>query len=269
MKWYFVDESGDGVIFSKKGKVLTGSPGTGNYFILGMADVELPDELGRKLNDLRDSLLKDPYFKDIPSMRPDQNKTALFFHAKDDIPEVRREVYKIIAEHEIRFSAEIRDMKVVLDYVISRNMSDPEYRYHPDELYDSMVRRLFKERLHKEDEYRIVFSRRGKSDRTRALAENLGKARSRFKNQHGIETDSRIEIVSAYSHEHGGLQAIDYFLWALKRMFENNEDRFLQYLWPGVSLIHDIDDTRENRYGRYYNKKRPLTKEVLSGRCRI
>ena len=41
------------------------------------------------------------------------------------------------------------------------------------------------------------------------------------------------------------------------------DDRFVTYLWPHVSLVHDVDDTREARYGVYYSKKKPLTGAAL------
>lgn len=44
--------------------------------------------------DLRASLLAAFYFKHIPSMQRKANKAARFFYAKDDIPEVRRAVFK-------------------------------------------------------------------------------------------------------------------------------------------------------------------------------
>ena len=57
----------------------------------------------------------------------------------------------------------------------SHNENEPGYRYHPNELYDYMVRRLFKNLLHKDDGYEIYFSKRGKEDRTAALKQALDK----------------------------------------------------------------------------------------------
>ncbi len=37
------------------------------------------------------------------------------------------------------------------------------------------------------------------------------------------------------------------------------EDRYWEYVAPRVSLVHDVDDTRDNEYGVYYTKKNPLT----------
>ena len=59
-------------------------------------------------------MLADPYFKDVPSLQAEEKKTALLFHAKDDLPEVRREVFSLIQRHAIRFSAIVRDKLRVL-----------------------------------------------------------------------------------------------------------------------------------------------------------
>jgi hypothetical protein len=50
-----------------------------------------------------------------------------------------------------------------------------------------------------------------------------------------------------------------YFTWALQRLYERGEDRYLIYLWPAVHLVQDIDDTRKADYGVYYSQKKPLT----------
>jgi hypothetical protein len=73
---YFVDEAGDGNLFDAKGRVIVGSEGCSNYFLLGMLDILDPAALGRGLTDLRLTLLADPYFRKVPSMQPDGRKTA-------------------------------------------------------------------------------------------------------------------------------------------------------------------------------------------------
>jgi hypothetical protein len=243
--------------------VLVGGPGCSRFFILGLADVEKSEKLSAEFGELRVQLLADPYFKDVPSMQAEQRKTALFFHAKDDLPEVRREVFKIIQRHTIRFSAIVRDKFRVLAYVRRQNEINSTYHYHPNELYDYMVRRLFKERLHTHGSYRICFARRGNSDRTEALTHALESARQRFATEKGISLHSQIEVVPNSPIHDVGLQVVDYFLWALQRTFERHEDRFLQLLWPQCSLVIDADDTREKGYGAYYTKQKPLTKAAL------
>jgi hypothetical protein len=58
------------------------------------------------------------------------------------------------------------------------------------------------------------------------------------------------------------LQAVDYFLWALQRLYEKGEDRFWTFIWPKVRAVHDLDDTREQSFGTIYTPPKPLTKEA-------
>ena len=260
---YHVDEAGDATLFAPKGKVIVGSEGCSRYFILGVLDIADPDALNTDLEILRARLLADPYFKKVPSMQPEGQKTALAFHAKDDVPEVRREVFTLLMKYELRFFAIVRDKLRVVEYVQQRNKNELGYRYHPNELYDYMVRRLFKNLLHKDDGYEIYFSKRGKEDRTAALKQALDKARERFTAQWGILSSAPITVYPRIPPGCGGLQAVDYFMWSLQRFYERREERYMELLWPAFHLVHDLDDTRENAYGRYYTQKKPLTLAAL------
>jgi hypothetical protein len=263
---YFVDESGDSVLFSRKGKVIVGTPGCSKFFILGFVDIPNLASVTDQLERLRAQLLADPYFQGVPSMQPETHKTAEAFHAKDDLPEVRREVFALLRRHQLHFSAVVRDKRQVVNYVRRRNKQDAAYRYHPDELYDYLVRRLFKTRLHKDDAYDIYFAKRGRADRTAALLQALQTARQRFCQQHGIENQSRIRVVPTTPKQCAGQQVADYFLWALQRFFERGEIRYINLLWESVSVVHDLDDTRQADYGVYYTRKKPLTLAALEDR---
>ena len=256
---YFVDESGDGVLFSRKGRVMVGTEGCSRFFILGVVDILDPGAIGRDLDALRAELLADPYFKGVPSMQAEARKTALAFHAKDDLPEVRREVFSLLTKHPVRFFAVVRDKQKLLEYVRQRSERDAAYRYNPNELYDYLVRRLFKDRLHKDDEYQIHFARRGKADRTAALLAALQAARSRFGQQWGIPSNAPIHVIPAVPERTPGLQGAAYYLWALQRLYERHEERYVALLWSSFSLVHDLDDTSDALYGVYYSKRNPLT----------
>lgn len=264
IKHYFVDEAGDGVLFSRKGKrVRVGTEGCSRYFILGLVDIADPDTLGRELDALRATLLADPYFKDVPSMQPEARKTARGFHAKDDVSEVRREVFTLLRQHRLRFFAVVRDKMKVVEYVRQRNQRESDYRYHPNELYDYMVRRLFKNLLHKDDQYHITFAKRGQADRTLALQQALVVARNRFSRQWHITSSAPINVIPDEPPDAPGLQVVDYFLWALQRLYERREERYVEYLWDSFRVVHDLDDTRQARYGVYYTQKKPLTVAAL------
>jgi hypothetical protein len=262
---YFVDEAGDGTLFDHRGNVIVASKGCLRYFILGLLDVPEPETLSRDFAELRAKLLADPYFKGVPSMQPDAKKTAAAFHAKDDLPEVRREVFSLLLRHDLRFLAIVRNKRQVIQYVRQRNERDVMYRYNPNELYDFMVRRLFKNLLHEDDEYEIYFAKRGASDRTEALQQALEAARRRFAAQWNVVSVATVHVIPAVPQEYGGLQAVDYFLWALQRLYERREDRYVELLWSKFRLVHDLDDTRDARYGVYYTQKKPLKSAALEG----
>ena len=202
-------------------------------------------------------------------MQPESNKTFVTFHAKDDLPEIRRDVYKLLMQQEIHFSAIVKNMHAVLSYVRQRNQVDKTYRYHPDELYDHMSRRLFRQLLHRDEACNIFFARRGKSNRTKSLAENIKRIIDERREKQGIMKSANIIVHSAYTNEQPCLQVVDYFLWAVHRLFERKEDRFLRFLWPKVSEIHDLDKMGDNLNGLCYNKENPLTKETLERGLRI
>lgn len=266
-RFYFVDEAGDGIIFDRRGKVVIGTPGCSRFFLLGLLDVPDPLVLGTGLKELRTRLLADPFFSGVPSMQPEAKKTAPAFHAKDDVPEVRWEVFRVLKEHAgLRFFAVVTDKRRALDYVRQRQAREPSYRYHPNEIYSYLVRRLFRDRLHKDASYDVCFSKRGKSDRTAALQAELEGARRNLQNRWGIVSNAPIRISAGSPVRSPGLQAADYFLWSVQRLYERGEDRYVRYLCHAFRLVHDIDDTRRARYGEYYTKDRPLTLEVLKGR---
>ena len=259
VRYYYVDEAGDPTLFSRRGK---GDPiGTGDvstFFILGLLDVEDPRGLAEDFDALRRELMSDATLSSVPSMRPERKKTAVLFHAKDDCAEVRREVFKMLMRHRLKFFALVRDKRHIAKAV----REHPGYRYRPNHLYDKCVSRLFKERLHKEDGYIIHFAKRGRKDRTEALRTALMQARNNLERTWGISSSAPIEVKPSIPKDEAGLQAVDYFLWALQRLYEREEDRYWKFILPSVSLVHDVDDTRKDSYGVYYSKNHPLTREV-------
>ncbi len=263
---YFVDEAGDPTLFNRRKQIVVGTEGCSTFFMLGLLDVAEPTVLGKQLSELRQKLLADPYFRNIPSLQPERRKTALEFHAKDDIPEIRREVFSLLMQHELRFFAVVRDKRRIVKLVREHNRKQPQYRYHPNQLYDRSISRLFKDRLHKEDSYRIVFAKRGTSDRTAAFRKALENARQNFRRSWGVEATAPIEVVASIPVNDPSLQAADYFLWALQRLYEKQESRYWEFVWSKVSLVYDIDDVHNHAYGEYFTQRNPLTFEAFQQR---
>ncbi|MCB9100080.1 MAG: DUF3800 domain-containing protein [Anaerolineales bacterium] len=260
---YFVDEAGDLTLFNKKGQTLLGQTGVSYFFMVGVAHVADPIEAQTKLETLRQELLADPYFASVPSMQPEQKKTALAFHAKDDLPEVRREVFKLLPQLGAKVQVAIRSKSTLI------REAQALYRYQrrkldANDVYDGLVKRLFQNMLHKADHNQITFARRGTSNRSEALDRAIRLAKQNFAARWGNRGDTPTTIASAYPHEAGGLQIIDYYLWALQRLYEQRESRFFDLLAQDYRLIMDLDDKRHKPYGTWYSDSNPLTVEKLA-----
>ncbi|MCF7992862.1 MAG: DUF3800 domain-containing protein [Thiohalocapsa sp.] len=256
---YFVDEAGDPTLFDRKGRLIIGNDGCSRFFMLGKLEIDEPDALARQLSELRQELLADPYFKAVPSMQPQNRKTALSFHAKDDIPEVRREVYRLLLKANLRFYAVVRDKTHLATYVQQQNARDPSYRYSQNEQYDLLVQELFGKLHHMAEEVRICFAKRGNKSRNAAFREALEEAATAFARSFGFAHPATNDVVSSTPPQCPGLQAADYYLWALQRFYERREQRFLELIWPQVGEIHDLDRLEKGRRGVFYTKQKPLT----------
>jgi len=93
---FFVDESGDPVFYGKGGQIIVGQEGCSRMLILGFVQTENPQPIREALAQLRQQVANDAYLATIPSVK----KNLLHFHAKDDCPEVRMLVFKLLASLE-------------------------------------------------------------------------------------------------------------------------------------------------------------------------
>ncbi len=262
LRHFFVDEAGDFTLFDKRGTTIVGTPGVSHTLMVGICELPDPVAATALLNELRADLLRDPYFARIPSMSPEARKTAVAFHAKDDLPEVRREVFRMLPSLTPKMIVAIR-RKHALAHEARTRFELSGVRHSPDDVYDDLVARGFTNLLHKATEHRVVFAKRGKSDRNRALLRAIEKAKARFNGRWNRSHNQRVVIESRVPSEHAGIQVADYLLWALQRLYERGEDRFFQSVAAHFSLIMDLDDTREKPYGMWFKKSRPLRLETM------
>jgi hypothetical protein len=256
-KHYFVDEAGDTTLFNARGVPIVGREGVSHTFMVGVADIPDPAAARAALDTLRAALLTDPYFRGVPSMSPSGGKTALCFHAKDDLPEVRREVFKILPTLGVKVQVAIRRKSELL--AEARALHAIGQRLGSSEVYDDLVKRLFQNLLHRGERHEVCFARRGKSDRQDALTRALDRAKENFRRKWKTDVDQPVAIRSSVPSADAGLQIVDYYLWALQRLMERHEDRYFAVVAEQYSLIMDLDDTRITGYGRWYTAKDPLT----------
>jgi hypothetical protein len=237
--------------------VIVGREGVSRLFLVGVADVPDPLAARAALDGLRASLLADPYFRGVPSMLPASNKTAACFHAKDDLPEVRREVFKLLPTLGVQVQAAVRRKSDLVGE--ARMMYSLGVKLRASDIYDELVKRLFKNLLHRGSSHLVCFARRGKSDRQDALTAALQRAKQNFRQQWKTDADPPFAIRASVPSADTGLQIVDYYLWALQRLMERDEDRYFASVADQFSLIMDLDDKRQKPYGRWYSTRDPLT----------
>jgi hypothetical protein len=95
---YFVDEAGDGVLFGPRGRDRLQDADAPQFFMLGMVRLAAEAEVVRQLAELRTALQKNPLYATIYSLKPEAQKTARAFHAKDDHAEIRSKVFELITK---------------------------------------------------------------------------------------------------------------------------------------------------------------------------
>lgn len=273
----FIDEAGDPTLFTRKGKPIAGTEGCSRYFIVGKLEVAEPDVLATALTDLRRELLADPYFSGVESFRPERRKTALLFHAKDDLPEVRYRVFSLLRGFgdALRFHAVVCDKQALLERETEKRQQNPGYRYQPDSIYDDLMRSLFGKLHRLADHYAVCVARRGAKDRNHAIRTAIEHAERDFEQRFGFRRGGQDvwKITISDPKSTACLQAVDYYLWALQRFYEERrhpatgavirEDRFLNLIWPQTGEIHDLDFGPPQ--GTFFTKQNPLTLDARFG----
>lgn len=93
----YLDEAGDTTFYGAGKLPIIGQQGVSLSFILGMVKFKEPIEpIREKIIDLKRRVILDPYFKDIPSIQKKVSTDGYYFHATDDVPEVRKLFYDFI-----------------------------------------------------------------------------------------------------------------------------------------------------------------------------
>lgn len=270
---HFVDEAGDTTLFGRYGKVLVNTDAVSRFFMVARLEVDDIEALQVKMDELRAELLADPLLKAVPSMQTAAGKTALFFHAKDDVPEVRHAVFKLLLRHDLRLSAVVKEKKHLLAEVHRHQALNPKYRYKADghDIYDDLIAKLFGRFGEFGAQRHITFAVRGSKPRTAALKTVLDNIDEGFKGDFGFAPHGHTTVHSGYPSASAGLQACDYLLWALQRFYERSEERYLHAMWPKFTRVLDLDAPAPKTKGKpvpdgvAFNEKHPLTLESRAG----
>ncbi|HEY66256.1 MAG TPA: DUF3800 domain-containing protein [Caldilineae bacterium] len=240
--WFFVDESGDLTFYDRKGNLIVGQAGCSPILVLGFIETQDPHAIRRAVLELQHEIIHDPYFEGVPSL----SKTAVAFHAKDDLPEIRYRFFKLIASLDFRAQFIVARK---IERVFRNNFQAKETAF-----YDLLVSHLFRDIMHRYEHNFIYFAKRGSRTRQVPLSEAIRRGIKRFEQRWGTKVNTTFTVQAQTPKGEPCLSVIDYMNWAVYRAFTRGEMRYYRFVEDKVSLLVDLYD-REKYPNNWYSRK--------------
>lgn len=251
----FLDEAGDTTFYGKGNRPILGNEGVSNCFILGMVKFTDPlEKIRQEVFQLQKEISENDFFYTPSLLKKKQSKGGYYFHATDDIPEIRLKFFEYIKNINCSFEAIVG--RKSLERYMQKHKEKEEY------FYADILSHLLKNKLSKGEKLILHISERGKSTKNNNLDLALKKAIQRFKKAKGEDKEVKTEVIFNVNYPTNDplLNVADYFCWAIQRVFEKGETRYYNFLKEKISLVIDIyDDNKYEKWGNYYNPKNPLT----------
>ena len=243
--WYFVDEAGDPTFYSKRGKLIVEQPGCSPILILGFIKTADPHALRAAIGELQHELINDPYLQGKASLA----RTAIAFHANDDMHEVRYRFFKLIASFDIQAQVIVarKIERVFIEYDGAKQQA----------FYDHVVSCLFEKVLHLHEENHIYFAKRQSRARQAPLTAAIQRGRAHFEQHGGLPTPTQFSVQAQTPSGEPCLSVIDYINWAVYQAYTRGEMRYFNAIRDKVRLVADIYDY-EQKPRNWYDCKNPF-----------
>ena len=249
--WFFVDETGDPVFYDSKGNLIIGQEGVSGLLGLGFIETDDPEKIRDEVSKLHSEIKSDAYLQAIPSA----SKTNRSFHAKDDAPEIRYLVYKMIASLDIK-----------AQFIVARKIEKVfrnTFHSKENEFYDYLISQLFQNVLHRYSENHIYFFNRGNKTRQAQLEFAIQSGIDKFILKWKKKITTKIMIFPQTPVGEPCLQIIDYLNWAVYRAFTRGEMRYFEMIRSKVSLVVDLYDQKKYP-DNWYTYKNPFDVTKIS-----
>jgi hypothetical protein len=248
--WFFVDESGDATFYDRKGNLIVGQSGCSPILILGLVETQDPAPLHKAILALQQEVVQDSYFQEFPSIK----RTAVAFHAKDDVPEIRYRFFKLLATLDFR-----------AQFIVARKIERvfrSNFEARQSAFYDHLVAHLFENLLHRYERNFIYFAKRGSRDRQAPLIRAIERGIQRFEEKWGTSVTTSFMVQAQTPKGEPCLSVVDYMNWAVYRAFTRGEMRYYRVVEEKVSLLVDLYDVA-NYPKNWYSRKNPFdTKRI-------
>ena len=247
---YFLDEAGDPSFYGKGKTIIIGQQGVSLCYILGMVNFE--DDLvalRRDVMNLQRRIESSPYFRGVGSVEKKKRLHGYYFHATDDMPEIRMLFFDFIKSLNCSFEAVVA-AKIPGLYVKKHNAS-------PREFYADLLSHLLHDKLEADCKMVLNIAKRGTSTRHDNLELSLQKAIARFNRQYPDSiVNSQVVFNVQDQLTEPLLNIADYLCWSIQRVFEKGETRFYDHVQDKIKLVVDLYDNEgiESSANRYGNK---------------
>ncbi len=252
----FLDEAGDTTFYGKDKIPTIGNSGVSNTFILGMVSFKSSlIDIRNKIIEMQNEVQKSKFYYKVPSVMKRIQKGGFFYHAKDDLPELRKEFFDFILTLDCTFQA------VVGRKIIS--LFDKKHNGRETEFYADLLSHLLKDKFNKYSLLVVNVAERANSTAINNLESGLEKARSRFQTKYPEKEIKANISFSVHKFKNEPLLSVaDYFCWAVQRVFEKGETRFYDYIINKISLVVDLYDSLSYQDNKnYYTLSNPLTEK--------
>lgn len=252
----FLDESGDTTFYGKKKRLIIGENGVSNCFILGMVKFKTKlDPIREDIIKMQNEVANDPFYQDIPSILKKKSSYGYFFHAKDDIPEVRE-----------RFFRYIKSLNCSFEAVVARKLPalyENKHQNNESYFYADLLSHLLKNKLGNHEKLVLNIASRGKSTKNHNLDLALLKAKERAQKSHpNKEQTTKVVFNVSDQTKDPLLNIADYFCWVVQRVFERGDVRYYNIMKDQISTvidIYDFESYEKEGWPNYYGKNNPLT----------
>ena len=253
----FLDEAGDSTFFGKGKIPIIGEEGVSNVFILGMVAYKTPLEAIRAdIQKLQSDIEHSAYYRKVPSVQKRIDKGGYFFHAKDDLPEIRKEFFNYIYSLDCSFQAVVGRKNV--------GLFERKHNGNEAEFYADLLSHLLKDKFSKYPRLVINVAERANSTAIHNLEKGLKKAEERYCKKYPNKNNTAKIAFGVHKFKDEPLLSVsDYLCWVIQRVFERGETRFYDYMSDKISLVLDVYDWQNfgEKHENYYTKTKPLTEK--------
>lgn len=228
----FLDEAGD-TTFYGKGKIpIIGNQGVSRYFLIGMLTLHEPvADVRKRIVTLQEQIASDAYFEAVPSIQKKKNAMGYFLHAKDDVPEVRKMAFELIAGINCQFDVVVGWK----DY----SLYEKKHNGNQSEFYADLLSHLLTDSLNGPERLVLNIAHRSKCTTHKNLQQGLEKAvliaaRKYPENCNYCQMVFNVQQPTTEPI----INIVDYCLWSVQRYVGRGEARYMEFL---KTRIHSIN----------------------------